>query len=311
MFELISDVNILQLSAGFIGNIINSVGEWFIGFFCDGAKLLLDTGMGVYNSLAKHAVELLSKSPESFSGSGMSYVTSLANGSFYVLGTALVAVFFLIGFFSESIDIKSEMRLETLLKGLIKFSVAEYFVINALPLSKKLFAFVGALVGSNTTVAFSLPPALNAALTAPIENGVNVGGAIGCFFLGLLSTAVLIVCGLILCYSAYTRFFKIMIMLPYGVLANSTLAGNRTIQHTAVSYWKHMLGVILEAVTMIIAIGLSAKMFSSGGLRLFSADGISLSVYCNYMMIEMIFCPLITVGIVKGAGQLTSKVLGL
>lgn len=304
-------MNILRPSVGFIGNIISDIGDWFVEICCDNAKFLLESGMGIYNSLAQHAVELLSESPDSFSGAGMSYVTSLANGSFYVLGTALVAVFFLIGFFSESIDVKNEIRLETLLKGLIKFSVAEYFVINALSLSKKLFAFVGALVGGNTTITFSLPHTLNESLSDPLGNGINIGGAIGSVFLGLLSAVVLIVCGFILCYSAYTRFFKIMVMLPYGVLANSTLAGNRTLQHTAISYWKHMLGVILEAVTMIMAIGLSAKMFSSGSLNLFSSAGVSSSVYITYMMIEMIFCPLITVGIVKGAGQLTNKALGL
>lgn len=310
MVGLISNLSILRPKAGFIENIITTLYESAVVKLCEGAKFLLESGMGIYNSLAKHAVELLSKSPDSFSGEGMSYITSLANGSFLVLGTSLVAIFFLIGFFSESIDIKNEMRLETLLKGLIKFSVAEYFVVNALSISKKLFAFVGALVGSNTTVTFSLPPELSMSLTEPVENGVNFGGALGSLFLGLLSTVVLIVCGLILCYSAYTRFFRIMVMLPYGVLANSTLAGNRTLRHTAVSYWKHMLGAILEAVTMIIAIGLSAKMFS-GGLSLFSAAGVSNSVYITYLMIEMIFCPLITVGIVKGAGQLTNKALGL
>lgn len=312
MLHLISHINILPATANFIDDIFESFNNWISKHLCHAVDFLLENADLIYRACVKRAVGLFSMDPSSFSAEGYSYVSSLANGAFYTLGTTLVAVFFLIGFFSESVDVKNEMRLETLLKGAIKFSVAEFFVLNSLKISKSLFGLVASLVGGDALADASFYPQALADILGANDITMSLEYGLGIFFFGLLAAIVIIVCGIILLYIAYSRFFKIMVILPYGVLANSTLAGSHTLRHTAVSYWKHLLGVILEAVTIIMAIGISAKIFASGTLSFFVyADYSDTTAYAVCSIMEMTLVVLITAGVVKSAGTLTNKALGL
>ena len=107
----------------------------------------------------------------------------------------------------------------------------------------------------------------------------------------------------------YFRFLKILIIVPLGALAFSTMGGNRAVSHTVVTYCKYFLSVVLEAVTMALAI-IVCNAFISAGLPSFTgsyADWAKTLIY----LCEMTFTIAMTVGSVKGAQSLTSKALGL
>ena len=94
-----------------------------------------------------------------------------------------------------------------------------------------------------------------------------------------------------------------------GAIACSTLSGNRTVSHTAVTYFKYFLSVVLEAVTMALAI-IICNAFVNAGLPEFTgsyADWAQTLIY----LCEMTFTIAMTVGSVKGAQNLTSRALGL
>ena len=102
---------------------------------------------------------------------------------------------------------------------------------------------------------------------------------------------VIIICGFFLIYTVYFRFLKILIIVPFGAIALSTISGNRMVSHTATTYARYFLSIVFEAVTMALAI-----------------------IVCNALIIylcEMTFTIALTVGTVKGAQGLTSKALGL
>ena len=127
--------------------------------------------------------------------------------------------------------------------------------------------------------------------------------------LAALLSVIVIICGFFMIYTVYFRFLKIMVIVPIGSIAFSTLAGNRNVANTASSYAKYFLSVVFEAVTMALAIML-CNAFISAGLPSFTggyADWAKTLIY----LCEMTFTIALTVGSVKGAQSLTSKALGL
>ena len=81
------------------------------------------------------------------------------------------------------------------------------------------------------------------------------------------------------------------------------------VSHTAVSYSKYFLSVVLEAVTMALAIIL-CNSFINAGLPAFTGNYADWTKTLIYLC-EMTFTIALTVGSVKGAQSLTSKALGL
>ena len=105
------------------------------------------------------------------------------------------------------------------------------------------------------------------------------------------------------------RFLKILIIVPLGAIACSTMAGNRMVSHTMSTYCKYFLSCVFEAVTMALAI-VVCNAFINAGLPSFTgsyADWAQTLIY----LCEMTFTIAMTVGSVKGAQTLTSKAFGL
>ena len=65
---------------------------------------------------------------------------------------------------------------------------------------------------------------------------------------------IIIICGFFIIYTVYFRFLKILIIVPLGAIACSTMAGNRMVSHTMATYCKYFLSCVFEAVTMALAI---------------------------------------------------------
>ena len=109
--------------------------------------------------------------------------------------------------------------------------------------------------------------------------------------------------------TVYFRFLKILIIVPLGAIACSTMAGNRMVSHTMSTYCKYFLSCVFEAVTMALAI-VVCNAFINAGLPAFTgsyADWAQTLIY----LCEMTFTIAMTVGSVKGAQTLTSKAFGL
>ena len=51
-----------------------------------------------------------------------------------------------------------------------------------------------------------------------------------------LLAIIIIICGFFIIYTVYFRFLKILIIVPLGAIACSTMAGNRMVSHTMATY---------------------------------------------------------------------------
>ena len=101
-------------------------------FFKLGDKILdlLNMVFGFWNNQVSLVFALLKESPVNFKGGGPWGVISGIEPIFVAVGSSLVVLFFVIGFCSESVDVKEEMRFEVILRMLIRLGLAEWFVAN-------------------------------------------------------------------------------------------------------------------------------------------------------------------------------------
>lgn len=218
-----------------------------------------------------------------------------------------MVLFFVIGFCSESVDVKEEMRFEAILRMLIRLGLAEWFVANNVTIMKAFFTSIGNLVNllsAGTTVQLTID-----STQADVIKNLGFGESLVMLILAALLSIIVIICGFFIIYTVYFRFLKILIIVPLGAIAFSTMGGNRMVSHTVVTYCKYFLSVVMEAVTMALAI-IVCNAFINAGLPSFTgsyADWAKTLIY----LCEMTFTIAMTVGSVKGAQSLTSKALGL
>lgn len=138
---------------------------------------------------------------------------------------------------------------------------------------------------------------------------LGFGESLVMLILTALLAIIIIICGFFIIYTVYFRFLKILIIVPLGAIACSTMAGNRMVSHTMSTYCKYFLSCVFEAVTMALAI-VVCNAFINAGLPSFTgsyADWAQTLIY----LCEMTFTIAMTVGSVKGAQTLTSKAFGL
>lgn len=268
---------------------------------------LLQTVVDFWNDKVGLVFALLGQSPVDFKEGGPWGVVENIEPIFVGVGSSLVVLFFVIGFCSESVDIKEEMRFEVILKMLMRIGIAEWLVANNVTIMKAFFTSAGALVRlltNGTTTELVIPTE-----QADVIKGLGFGESLLMMILAVIIALVIIMCGFMLIYTVYFRFLKLMVIVPFGALAFSTVSGNRAVTHTAVTYVRFFLSVVLEAVTMALAI-IFCNAFLSAGLPTFTSGYADWTKALMYMC-ELTFTVALTVGSVKGAQSLTSKALGL
>ena len=268
---------------------------------------LLEMVFGFWNNQISLVFAMLGQSPVDFKGGGPWAAIEAINPIFVAVGSSLVVLFFVIGFCSESVDIKEEMRFEVILRMLIKLALAEWFVANNVTIMKAFFTTIGNLVnaltaGTSTTLAIN-------STQADIIKDLGFGESLIMLILAALLSVIIIICGFFMIYNVYFRFLKLLVIVPMGSIAFSTMGGNRTVSHTAATYCKYFLSVCFEAVTMALAI-VVCNAFINAGLPSFTGNYADWAQTLIYLC-EMTFTIALTVGSVKGAQSLTSKALGL
>jgi len=268
---------------------------------------LLEMVFGFWNNQISLVFSMLGQSPVNFKGGGPWGVIEGIEPIFVAVGSSLVVLFFVIGFCSESVDVREEMRFEVILRMLIRLGLAEWFVANNVTIMKAFFISIGNLVnlisaGNTTTLTID-------STQANIIKNLGFGESLVMLILTALLSIIIIICGFFIIYTVYFRFLKILIIVPLGAIAFSTMGGNRTVSNTVVTYCKYFLSVVFEAVTMALAI-IICNAFVNAGLPSFTggyADWAQTLIY----LCEMTFTIAMTVGSVKGAQSLTSKAFGL
>ena len=183
---------------------------------------LLEMVFGFWNNQVSLVFSLLGQSPESFKGGGPWSAVESIEPIFVGVGSSLVVLFFVIGFCSESVDIKEDMRFEVILRMLMRVGIAEWLVANNVTIMKAFFSSAGNLVkllsaGNMTELT------INSTQAEVIKN-LGFGASLVMLILASILSIVIIVCGFFLIYTVYFRFLKILIIVPFGAIAFSTVS---------------------------------------------------------------------------------------
>ena len=268
---------------------------------------LLEMVFGFWNNQVSLVFSMLGQSPVNFKGGGPWQVVESIEPIFVGVGSSLVVLFFVIGFCSESVDIKEEMRFEVILRMLMRIGIAEWLVANNVTIMKAFFKTIANLV--NAMSAGTIKELKISSEQANVIKDLGFGESLIMLILTAVLSLIIIICGFFIIYTVYFRFLKILIIVPIGSLACATLAGNRTVSHSFITYCKYFLSVTMEAVTMALAI-IACNAVVNAGLPSFTGNYTDWAKTLIYLC-ELTFTVAMTVGSVKGAQSLTSKALGL
>lgn len=268
---------------------------------------LLYSVLYFWNKQVELVYEILCESPDAFKGGVPWGIVTAVEPIFVAVGSSLVVLFFVIGFCSESIDIKEEMRFENVLRSLMRIGLAIWFVRSNLSISKAIIKTAGNLLaslGGTTHLQLRISQDAETAI-----DSLSIGESLIFFVIAIVIAVIIIGCTFFMLYTVYFRFMRLLVIIPFGSLAYATIAGNRMVSHTAVTYFKYFMSVVLEAVTMMLALMVCNAVLSAGlpSFVMPAPDWIQTLFY----FLELAFAMLLTVGAMKEAQIQTSKMLGL
>lgn len=230
---------------------------------------LLEMVLGFWNNQIKLVFSLLGTTPDMFKLGSPWKVIQGIEPIFVGVGSSLVVLFFVIGFCSESVDIKEEMRFEVILRMLMRIGIAEWLVANNVTIMKAFFKTIANLV--NAMSAGTIKELKISSEQANVIKDLGFGESLIMLILTAVLSLIIIICGFFIIYTVYFRFLKILIIVPIGSLACATLAGNRTVSHSFITYCKYFLSVTMEAVTMALAI-IACNAVVNAGLPSFTGN---------------------------------------
>lgn len=281
----------------------------------DWAADLLNMGCEVWNTLVGYSIEFMSKTPDTYNAGVWSTIVLLNNTLFIPVASALITLFFMIGFCQETQDIHTDIRFETVFKYLIRLAVTEALVTYNLNIIQAIFKVFGNLYDAITVKAGGINGNTifdQSSIVAYLRN-LDTIPAIGYILLNLIFLMVMAVLAITMFYTIFTRLLKILVMIPLGAFAMSTVAGGRSIAMSAQSFIKYIISVAGEIIIIILAL-IVMKSLGNDGLGLKTVLGISKDLNVSnifFTELEAIITTLITVGLIKSAQSMLQKALSL
>ena len=132
---------------------------------------LLEMVLGFWNNQVSLVFSMLGQSPVNFKGGGPWQVVESIEPIFVGVGSSLVVLFFVIGFCSESVDVREEMRFEVILRMLIRLGLA-IIICNAF-INAGLPSFTGNYADWAQTLIYLCEMTFTIALTVGSVKGAQ------------------------------------------------------------------------------------------------------------------------------------------
>ena len=132
---------------------------------------LLEMVFGFWNNQVSLVFSMLGQSPVNFKGGGPWQVVESIEPIFVGVGSSLVVLFFVIGFCSESVDVREAMRFEVILRMLIRLGLA-IIICNAF-INAGLPSFTGNYADWAQTLIYLCEMTFTIALTVGSVKGAQ------------------------------------------------------------------------------------------------------------------------------------------
>ena len=280
----------------------------FNDLLMSGATGLVEIGCNIWNSCAAVAAALLGKTPAGLSPDAYQFVVVRLYPIFLAIGTALLNLFFVIGYLRSSIDIRQSLTLENSLMLFVRLVLANALVVSILTWIPKLFSWAADLVARIAGLTGNASATLGSLKADQILGDASATGlgGISALILALLFIALVSVSGILICLTVFKRIFNLYLIIPLAPIALSTIAGGQGINHTAYAYIRSFLAICFECV--LIAIVLAIGGYFIGDVDLFQgkyADGPTAELVEAMLSVTMVSAA------IRGADSFIRRVMGL
>ena len=270
-----------------------SITDWL----SDGINDFVEGAFKLFKGVLKMVFDLLGANPTTGTyKSAWSTVTNLYD-IFSVIGYSLVVVFFLYGFLRDTVDIRQELHLESIIKLFIRFiitiNVMNVFItyipkfcswaINMLDATKSTFKFDTGKVVSQLDAQYN---------------------TLVMFFIAILMWIVCLACSVIVIYTCFGRFVNFYLLIPFGSIAISTIAGGGQLSQTGFSYIKSLLVYTFEIVAMGVVLAITGA-FLSGSVIVNAKSG------GNWLLLEVVVKMITITAALKGADATLKKAFNM
>lgn len=266
-------------------------------------SMLSDPGFAVGRAIWNACVEalgfLLHTSPEGFqNGEPWSLVVSELYPVFLIIGASLMNLFFAIGFFRESADLRQNITLEKTIMLFIRVILANFLLVNGLSLLRLFWEMAD-------FADFSFGERLYIREFA-VSESINPQNLLLYWAIGLFFVLCAVVCGLFLLWSVYRRFLQLFLLLVFSPIAFSSFAGERRISAAGVRWLQNFLYCCLELLVISLSLLLAGAMLGNGITLNLSETAQELEA-----PLQAAFVMLLVSGAVRGAEEFLRKIFEL
>ncbi len=279
----------------------------YLGFNLSGPiKSFLSFAFKVWNKLMNMSFNMLIKLPNDIDGMGN--ILNKVNVIFVGVATSLLVLFFVIGFCQETVNVRDEMRFDSIVKYLVRLCMAEYFTVN----SKEVLTAILKCCKNFCKLLKKYFKKGNAKLSITATDkklieDCGFGYQILLLMIAFLVGCLLIIMAFSILYATYARMLKILLLIPFGSLAFSTMGGGGEVGRVCVSYLKYFMAIALEAVTISTALIFGSALMKFGTINLgYKAGWLVVLEH----LISMLFQAAILTGTVKSAEHITREMIG-
>lgn len=272
----------------------------------------LDWAFEIWNTIIKETFDVLIKLPNK-KDLGYQTISILndVNMLFVGVGTSLVVLFFVIGFCQETVDVKEEMRYDNIVKYLIRLCMAEYFTINSKTVLLSILECC-----SNLTRLLKSHYNMDKSKLKVTEADKEI--LKDCkFWEGILIMAIAIIVGLLIIvmaamiwYTAWSRMLKLLILIPFGSLAFSTMAGAGEVGRISSTYLKKFIAVGLECVVIAVALFFGIALMNCNEYVSLKFMGKGWTSVIGHLLAMLLQAGILT-GTVKGAEYIMKDMIGV
>lgn len=242
--------------------------EAFNELLMEAARSLVNIGCNIWNSCADVALYILGRTPSGLKPEAWQFVTGSIYPIFLAIGTALMSLFFIIGFLRSSIDIRHTLTLENTLMLFVRLVIANAFMVSILTWLPMMFNWAANLVGAIAGTSGSRVAALGTLSADTIlgEATVTGLGGIPSLIISLFFLVLVTVSGFLIVLTVFKRIFNLYLIIPLAPLAFSTIAGGQGITNTAYAYIKTFLTICFECVLIAIVLAIGGYFIGAGGM---------------------------------------------
>lgn len=269
--------------------------DWILDFF--NGSIFYNIGCSAWNASISFVYAILKQNPAGGTFSSVWAIVQALSNSLTSVGASLAALYFVIGFCRDSIDVRQDLNLNHTIKLFIRLLLTTGALVSSTSMIPVLFEWAIALTNINT-----------AALQFDASSVMEITGADESFILikwllGLVFAFAAVACAFTLISSVCGRFFRLLMIVPLSTIGLAGFAGGGTFSQSGIAWIRTFLSYTFEIVVMALVLAMSGAFVEN--TTFFQTDDAILKT------IELILKMIIVTSSVKGAEDTLRRALSL